>query len=126
MSIAALEFFGKRMEKALPGHCAFMRWNTHPPDDYYFTYEYAESPGMYAEENGRRDTTVYIRGYTWGNWLSLEEAKERIEKIVPTTAILENGSGIAIFYDAASVVPTGLDDLKSIKIDMTIQEWKVN
>lgn len=126
MSVAALQFFGNRMEVALPGHSAFMRWKTHPPDDYYFTYEYSETQGMNAEENGRRDITVYIRGYTWGDWMALEEAKERIEKIVPTTAILENGSGIAIFYDAASVVPTGLDDLKSIKIDMTIQEWKVN
>lgn len=125
MSIAALQFLNAQMEKALPGHYAFMRWNTHPPDDYYFTAEYNETPLDTAEEDGRREMAVYIRGYTWGDWLSLESAREAIEKIVPTTAILENGSGVAIFYDAASVVPTGLDDLKSIKIDLTMQEWKV-
>ena len=126
MSIAALKFLNQQMEKALPGHYAFMRWNTHPPDDYYFTAEYNETPVYTAEEDGRREMVVYVRGYTWGDWITLEEAKESIEKIVPATAILENGSGIAIFYDAASVVPTGLDDLKSIKINLTIQEWKVN
>lgn len=125
MSIAALAFLNQQMETALPGHYSFLRWNTHPPDDYYFTAEYNETPIANAEEDGRREMAVYIRGYTWGDWMALEKARERIEKMVPTTAILENGSGIAIFYDAASVVPTGLDDLKSIKIDLTIQEWKV-
>jgi len=124
MSIAALNFLNQRMEEALPGHCAFMRWNTHPPDDYYFTYEYSETPVLNAEEDGRREMSVFIRGYTWKDWMALEQAKEIILKKVPTTAILEDGSGIAIFYDAASVVPTGLDELKSIKIDMTIQEWR--
>lgn len=124
MSVAALQFLNNQMEKALPGHYAFMRWNTHPPDDYYFTAEYNETPMETAEEDGRREMTIYVRGYTWGDWLSLENAKEAIARIVPTTAILENGSGVAIFYDSASVVPTGLDELKSIKIDLTMQEWR--
>ena len=124
MSVAALKFLNDQMEKALPGHYAFMRWNTHPPDDYYFTAEYNETPMETAEEDGRREMTIYVRGYTWGDWLTLEQAKDIIQSKIPTTAILENGSGVAIFYDSASVVPTGLDDLKSIKIDLTMQEWR--
>lgn len=125
MSIAALEFFNQRMKAALPGHYAFIRWEDDLPEDYYFTAEYTELPSATGEEDGMRETAVYVRGYTWGDWLSLEQAKETIEKMVPTTAILENGSGIAIFYDVGQIVPTGLDDFKSIKMDMTIQEWKV-
>lgn len=125
MSIAALSFLNTRLQQALNNHYAFMRWNEKPPDDYYFTGEYREIAQPNQDEDGRHECSIILRGYTWKDWLLLEQAKETIEKEIPTTAILPDGTGIAIFYDAGMVVPTGLDNFKSIKIDLTMMEWKV-
>ena len=57
--------------------------------------------------------------------MRLEQAKAKIESAVPITAILPDGTGIAVFYESGMVVPTGDMQLKSMKIDLTIQEWKV-
>lgn len=125
MSVAALQYIADMMERIdIP--YAFMRWDTEPPADYYFVGEYNEVPSMTKEEDGRQDITIILRGFTRGSWLLLEQAKERIEKNAQQTAILNNGSGIAVFYDSAMVVPTGDAELKSIKINLNIQEWKVN
>ena len=125
MSIAILNYIGNLMQSmGIPYE--FMRWNTEPPDDYYFTGEYNEHEMTIREECGRQDATFILRGYTRGSWLLLEQAKAKIEKGLPLTAILDDGSGVAIFYSSGTVVPTGDADFKSIKIDLTIQEWKVN
>ena len=124
MSIAALAFVSDMMQRIGVPY-AFMRWNE-PPPDVYFVGEYVESPSLTREEDGRQETTVILRGFTHGSWMLLEQAKAKIEKAVPVTAILEDGTGIAVFYESGTVVPTGVDQLKSIKIDLTIQEWKVN
>lgn len=125
MSVAALQYVADQMQ-SLDIPYQFMRWNDAVPDDYYFVGEYSETPSMTKEEDGRQDTTVILRGFTRKSWLLLEQAKEKIESSFPQTAILNNGSGIAVFYDSALVVPTGDAELKSIKINLTIQEWKVN
>lgn len=124
MSIAAWAYINSRL-KALDIPYAFMRWNETPPDDYYFVGEYTEIPSPNKEENGMQETTIILRGYTWKDWLMLEEAKEKIESSLPITTILENGNGLAVFYDTAMVVPTSVDNFKSIKINLTVQEWKV-
>ena len=104
----------------------FMRWNTGIPPDVYFVGEYIESPSMTKEENGFQESTFILRGFTRQDWLMLERAKAKIEANVAKTAILDDGSGIAVFYESASPVPTGDAELKSIKINLNIQEWKVN
>ena len=101
MSIAAWAYINSRL-KALGIPYAFMRWNEKPPDDYYFVGEYTEIPSPTKEENGMQETTIFLRGYTWKDWLLLEEAKEKIESSLPITTILENGNGLAVFYDTAS------------------------
>ena len=125
MSVAALKYVADQMQ-SLDIPYQFMQWNEKPPDDYYFVGEYSEVPSMTKEEDGRQDTTIILRGFTRKSWLLLDQAKEKIEKSFPQTAILNNGSGIAVFYDSAMVVPTGDAELKSIKINLTVQEWKVN
>lgn len=125
MSVALLKHVSDMMN-ALNIPYAFMRWNEHPPDDYYFVGEYTESEMVTREEDGHQETTFILRGFTRGDWLLLEEAKEKIEKSCNKTAILPDGSGIAVFYDYGMVVPTYDAELKSIKINLTIQEWKVN
>ena len=105
--------------------CEFMRiYGTLP--ETYWTWEYTEIQSMTLKENGYQETSVILRGFTSGEWLRLEEGKERIEKSCGKTAILKDGTGVAVSYDAAMVVPTGDAQLKSIKINLTIQEWKVN
>ena len=104
----------------------FMEWNSDIPDDVYFVGEYIESPSMTMEENGFQETTFILRGFTRREWMTLESAKAKIEANVAKTAILDDGTGIAVFYESANLVPTGDAELKSIKINLKIQEWKVN
>lgn len=125
MSMAAYKYVSDLMD-SLSIPYAFMEWREKPPEDYYFVGQYTENTMTGREENGRQDITFYLRGFTRKDWLFLEQAKEKIEKSAPRTAILPNGHGIAVFYDGASAVPTGDAELKSIKINLTIQEWMVN
>ena len=124
MKITSLAFVNNRL-LSLDLPYSFMEWSEPPPDDY-FVGEYIENPSITLEENGFQETTFIIRGWTNGSWLNLETYKEKIEKNISTTAILEDGTGIAIFYESAMVVPTGVAGWKSIKINLEIQEWKVN
>ena len=124
MSEAALAYIKTLMDSmGIP--YAFMRWKEKPPD-CYFTGEYIEEPSATREECGFQPATFILRGFTRQSWQLLEQAKAKIEKAAMKTAILSNGNGIAIFYDSASPVPTGDMELKSIKINLKIQEWKVN
>ena len=124
MSIAALQFIADLMQgMGIP--YSFMRWEETPPKDYYTVGEYIESPSLTREESGRQDSTFILRLFTSKSWLLLEQAKAKIESAVPVTAILPDGTGIAVFYESGMVVPTGDMALKSMKIDLTIQEWKV-
>lgn len=124
MSIAAIEYI-KNLMKSLSIPYAFIEWKTKPPDDRYFVGEGIEVSMTTREEDGRQDTTFILRGYTRGDWMLLMQDKEKIEKSAQRTAILDDGTGIAVFYDACQIVPTGDAELKSIKINLTIQEWKV-
>jgi len=124
MSIAALEYM-KNLMQSMGIPYQFMLWNEEPPDTY-FVGEYIEIPSLTKEESGKQDATFILRGFTRGSWLSLEQAKAKIEKSCAKTAILNDGSGIAVFYDSATVVPTMDNQLKSIKINLIIQEWRVN
>lgn len=123
MSIEALEYVANLM-RSLEIPYEFMRYSGIPPN-VYFVGEYIEAPSRTLEENGYQETAFILRGFTRGGWLLLENAKAKIEANMAKTAILSSGSGIAIFYEAASPVPTGDADLKSIKINLKIQEWKV-
>ena len=124
MSITAWAYINSRLN-ALGINYAFMRWNDKPPDDYYFVGEYTELPSLTKDENGRQETTIILRGYTWNDWLLLEGAREKIENSLPITTVLENGNGLAVSYDTATPVPTSVANFKSIKINLTVQEWKV-
>lgn len=124
MSMAAMGYVDRMMQQlALP--YSFMRWNDKEKPDVYFVGEYTEVPSMTWEENGRRDITVILRGFTRKDWLLLEEAKAKIERSCAKTVILSDGTGLAVFYDSAMPVPTGDGQLKSIKINLTIQVWSV-
>ena len=125
MSIETLRYIGNLMASINVPY-EFMRWNSGSPPDCYFVGEYIENPPTTLEENGHQQTTFILRGFTRKEWMLLEEAKAKIEANVAKTAILDDGTGIAVFYEGAAPVVTGVADLKSIKINLNIQEWKVN
>lgn len=125
MRIASLNYMSNLLQSiGIP--YAYMRWKGEHTEDFYSVGEYIEAPSMTLEENGYQESTFILRLFTRKDWLILEQAKEKIEKNVSKTAILNDGTGIAVFYESATVVPTGTADLKSIKINLTVQEWKVN
>ncbi len=94
----------------------------------YFVGEYTESEPM--TEDGLHEATFLLSGFSRDSWLTLEEAKERIERYFNMssgkTYITARGTGIAISYSGSMIVPTGDAELKKIQINLNIKEWKVN
>ena len=94
----------------------------------YFVGEYQETESV--TEDGLQESTFILTGFTRDSWLTLEEAKEKIEnyfnRVSGYTVISDSGSGVAVFYADALIVPTGDAELKSIQINLSVKEWKVN
>ena len=125
MTEAGLKFVSDLMD-SLSIPYDFMEWKDKPPDDRYFVGEPLEVTMTTMEEDGREDTTFILRGFTRGKWELLTHDAQTIKKNLPQTAILPDGTGIAVFYAGSTPVPTGDAELKSIKINLDIKEWSVN
>lgn len=125
MTEATLNYM-KKMMQSIGIPYEFLRWNAEKVPEVYFVGEYIEHPSPNRSESGRQENTFILRGFTRGTWMGLEQAKAKIEANACKTAILDDGTGIAVFYDDAKPVPTADATLKSIKINLNIQEWRVN
>lgn len=94
----------------------------------YFVGEYTEEEPM--NEDGLQESTFLLNGFSRDSWLTLENAKERIEnyfhKVSGKTVMADNGSAVAVFYANALIVPTGDAELKRIQINLHCKEWSVN
>lgn len=94
----------------------------------YFVGEYTEEEPM--NEDGLQETTFLLNGFSRDSWLTLENAKERIEnyfhKVSGKTVMADDGSAVAVFYANALIVPTGDAELKRIQINLHCKEWSVN
>ena len=94
----------------------------------YFVGEYSESESF--SESGLQEGSFTLTGYTRGEWMTLEDARERIEKhfnkISGKIVMADNGSAVAIFYASSLVIPTGDPQLKRIQINLITREWSVN
>lgn len=105
----------------------FETYKKHPVVYPYFVGEYTETESF--TEDGLQETTFLLTGFSRDSWLTLENAKERIEqyfnRVSGHTVITDNGSAVAIFYTNSLIVPTGDAELKSIQINLNIKEWKV-
>lgn len=125
MTIEALNYIDKCMEE-LEIPYEFLEWKsdiTFP----YFIGEYSEIESL--SEDGKEEGTLIITGTTDGDFLDLETIKEKLKIYFPyygRTAILENGSGIAVFYSSSFPVPTGVQGLERIQINLNVTEWRVN
>ena len=126
MTSEVLNFISSKLEEIGIDY-EFGDWTSDPVPEPYFVGEYSESPAM--DESGLQETTFILTG-TARTWILLEEAKSKIEKlfskVTGLTAILENHSGIAVFYSTALIIPTGDAELKRIQINLTVKEWSVN
>ena len=106
----------------------FGSYGKHPIVYPYFVGEYTESEPM--TEDGLQESTFILTGFTRDTWLTLEDAKERIEnyfnKVSGKIVMVEDGSAVAIFYAHSMIVPTGDAELKRIEINLHVKEWSVN
>ena len=121
MTKATLDFIAKTLTENGINY-EFMEWTTdviYP----YFTGEYIEEESL--TEDGYQGATFILNGFTRGTYKDLEDAKEKIENMFNTTAIL-NDVGVAILYSSSLVIPTNDDELKRIQINLSVKEWKGN
>ena len=127
MSKQALKFVSDGME-AIGLEYDFETFKKKPIVYPYFVGQYTEQEPQ--TEDGLQESTFMLTGFHRGEWLALEDAKEKIEnyfnRVSGKTAITDNGSAVAVFYMGSLIVPTGDDDLKSIQINLQVKEWKVN
>lgn len=125
MTEAGLNFIREMMD-GLSIPYAFMEWKSKPPEDRYHVGEPNEVPTMTMEEDGGEETNFILRGFTRGDWALLWRDARKIKKNLPQTAILPDGTGIAVFYEGSRPVMTRDNALKSIKTNLKIKEWSVN
>ena len=94
----------------------------------YFVGEYTETEP--TTEDGLQETTFMLYGFSRCKWLTLENAKEKIEryfnKVYGKTVMVDDGSAVAVFYGNSLIVPTGDEELKKIQINLQCKEWKVS
>lgn len=94
----------------------------------YFVGEYTETEPM--TEDGLQETTFMLSGFSRGTWLTLENAKAKIEnyfnKVYGKTVMVGDGSAVAVFCGNSLIVPTGDEELKKIQINLQCKEWKVS
>jgi hypothetical protein len=127
MSKQVLKIVSDAME-SLGLEYGFGEYSGNPIVYPYFVGEYTEVES--TTEDGLQESTVLLTGFSRDKWLTLEDARESIEnyfnRVSGKTVITDNGSGVAIFYAHSMIVPTGDAELKSIQINLSVKEWKVN
>ena len=124
MTVNGLKFIADKLNAAGIPYC-FEEW-TKDIQYPYFVGSYTESEPH--NEDGESNSTFLLTGTTRDSWLSLEQLKAEIKNIFPEdglTAILEDKTGIAVFYTSSMPVPTGVDELKRIQINLKVKEWRV-
>lgn len=124
MTEAAMKYMSDLMD-SLSIPYDFVEWKTKPPDDRYFVGEPLEDIMTTLEEDGQQDITFILRGFTRVGYSLLMKDAQTIKENLPKTAILPDGTGIAVFYEGSRPVQTADNQLKSIKTNLKIKEWSV-
>lgn len=127
MTIETLGIIGRGMQE-LGLEYEFGTYEKRPIVYPYWVGEYQEFET--TTEDGLQESTVILNGFHRGSWLDLERAKEKIEnyfnRISGKTVITNSGSGVAVSFSDALIVPTGDAELKRMQINLNVKEWKVN
>lgn len=81
----------------------------------------------------RRDKLSYIdiiAGTTKGSVIDLEDGKEKLKKAFPKIsgyhAVLDSGTHILAYYDAAIPITLDGNDIKKLQINLKIKSWEVD
>lgn len=113
---------------ALNLNYGFMTYDVKPIVYPYFVGEYTETEGETEDE--LQEATFMLTGFSRGAgaWAALETAKTRIQEYFGNgkAYIATGGTTAAIMYAYSFPVPKEEADLKSIQINLTVKEWKVN
>lgn len=121
MNTETLSYINKLL-KELGLHYSFVRWNGKLVFPYWIG-EYSEVDSIY--EDGMVETDFILTGTTEESWLTLQQEKEKIEKLFrDRTTILESGIGLSISFERSLIVPTESDTLKRIQINLSVKEWR--
>ena len=109
-------------------HYEFLEYTSSLEDiSTYWVGEYNEEEPY--TEDGLSETQFILTGTGKEFWKDLEREREIIKNLFPDargkTAILDDGSGIAVFYCNAFPVPTGDGFLKRLQINLKVKEWEV-
>lgn len=97
-------------------------WSSYPVPYPYFVGEKDEDPP--ESEDGLQECVFMLTG-TGDSLLELERAKEKIRKLDNKRAILDNGSGVALFYDGSYSVPIDEANMRRIQVNLKIKEWRI-
>jgi len=95
--------------------------------DTYFVGSWSEVASV--SEDGQTENTFFLTGFTRSSWLSLIQVKDRVEQYFTRQGrsfVSDWGSVAWICYNTATPVPKDDIELKSLEINLTIKEWKVN
>lgn len=123
MNTETLSYINKLLKES-GLHYSFVRWNGKLVFPYWIG-EYSEVDSIY--EDGMVETDFILTGTTEESWLTLQQEKEKIEKLFrDRTTILESGIGLSISFERSLIVPTESDTLKRIQINLSVKEWRNN
>lgn len=121
MNTETLSYINKLLKES-GLHYSFVRWNGKLVFPYWIG-EYSEVDSIY--EDGMVETDFILTGTTEESWLTLQQEKEKIEKLLDKiTTILESGIGLSISFERSLIVPTESDTLKRIQMNFSVKEWR--
>lgn len=121
-----LNFIGYQLNDVLKIPYRFGQWNAavqYP----YAVGEITEEP--ISTEDGHESSTFLLTVFCRGQeaLLELSRIKEKVKKHFPAVYGLRGSTekgAIDVFYDGAMFVSTGKDNLKTMQINLKIEEWK--
>jgi hypothetical protein len=124
MTPQALQFINDRLSEAgLNYHFARYNYDADSPLYPYAVGSYRENDAV--SEDGRQEAIFTVSAWTRGPQLELELVKGIVRTVFPVygrTEILD-GSGVAVSYLRAQLIPTGDSELKRMDITLHVKEW---
>ena len=125
MTVEGLSFINSCLDE-LGVQYQFMEWTTTPIPETYWVGEYTEEEPM--NEDGLEESTFILTGTTRNKYIELENVKQMLKEYFPKeglTAILESGSGIAVFYSDSYPIPSIQEGVRRLQVNLKIKEWRI-
>ena len=121
MNTETLSYIAKLLKES-GLHYSFVRWNGKLIFPYWIG-EYSEVDSIY--EDGMVESDFILTGTTEESWLTLQQEKEKIEKLLRNkTIVLDSGIGVCIDFERSLIVLTESDTLKRIQMNFSVKEWR--